>query len=64
MFAVLLPGVLQSVAVCCSLLWCVAVCCSVLQDLMPHVRRASARCVALCYRVLQCVIVCCSVLLH
>jgi len=35
-------GVLQCVAVCCSLLHCVAVCCSVLQ------------CVAVCHSVLQC----------
>jgi len=36
---------LQSVAVCCSVLQCVAVCCSVLQ------------CVAVCCSVLQCVAV-------
>jgi len=36
-------GVLQCVAVCCSVLQCVAVCCSVLQ------------CVAVCCSVLQCV---------
>ena len=43
-------GVLQCVAVCCSLLQCVAVCCSVSQ------------CVAVCCRMLQCVAVCRSVL--
>jgi len=37
-------GVLQCVAVCCSVLQCVAVCCSVLQ------------CVAVCCSVLQCVV--------
>jgi len=36
------PGVLQCVAVCCSVLQCVAVCCSVLQrlirrSLLPHI---------------------------
>jgi len=44
-------GVLQCVAVCCSVLQCVAVCCSVLQ------------CVVLYCSVLQCVAVCCSVLM-
>ena len=39
-------GVLQCVAVCCSVLQCVAVCRSVLQ------------CVAVCCSVLQCVTVC------
>jgi len=42
-----LSGVLQCVAVCCSVLQCVAVCCSVSQ------------CVAVCRSVLQCVAVCC-----
>ena len=40
-------SVLQCVAVCCSVLPCVAVCCSVLQ------------CVAVYCSVLQCVAVCC-----
>jgi len=43
-------SVLQCVAVCCSVLHCVAVCCSVLQ------------CITLCCSVLQCVAACCSVL--
>jgi len=43
-------GVLQHVAVCCSLLQCVAVCCSVVQ------------CVAACCSVLTRITVCCSVL--
>jgi len=43
--------VLQSVAVCCSVLQCAAMCCcSVLQ------------CVAVSCIVLQCVVMCCSVL--
>jgi len=48
-------GVLQCVAVCCSVLQCVAVCCSVLQCV-------ALQCVAVCCSVLQCVEVCCSVL--
>ena len=51
--AIAFVGVLQRVAVCCSVLQCVAVCCSVLQ------------CAAVCYSelqcALQCVAVCCSV---
>jgi len=43
-------GVLQCVAVCCSVLPCVAVWCSVLQ------------CVAVCCRVLQCIAVYCSIM--
>ena len=43
-------SVLQCVAVCCGVLWCVAVCCSVL------------RCGVVCCSVLQCVAVWCSVL--
>jgi len=43
-------GVLQCVAVCCSVLQCVAVRCSVLH------------CVAVCCSVLQCGAVCCNVL--
>ena len=39
-------GIVESVAVCCSVLQCVAVCCSALP------------CVAVCCSVLQCVAVC------
>jgi len=52
-------GMLQCVAVCCSVLQCVAVCCSVLQT------RSSATMAAVewvCCSVLQCVAVSCSVL--
>jgi len=48
-------GMLECVAVCCSVLQSVvvcAVCCSVLQ------------CAAMCCSVLQCVAVCCSILVH
>ena len=56
-------GVLQCVAVCCSVLQCVAVCCSELQcvavccSVLP-VYCSVLQCVA---SVLQCVAVCCSV---
>jgi len=53
-------SVLQCVAVCCSVLQCVAVCCSVLQYVA--VGCSGLQCVAMCCRVLQCVAVCCSVL--
>jgi len=62
-------GVLQRVAVCCSVLQCVAVCCSVLRrglgrtsTLMIMVCCNMLECVAECYRVLQCVAVYCRVL--
>ena len=55
--------VVQSVAVCCSLLWCVAVCCNVaVAAVDPVIRETLVSCVALCRSVLQCVAVCCSVL--
>ena len=44
---------LQSVAVCCSVLQCVVVCCCVLLCVV-------LQCVAVCCSVLQCVAVCCS----
>jgi len=51
--------VLQSVAVCCSLLQCVAECFSVLQSVSVCCR--VFQCVAECFSVLQSVSVCCSV---
>ena len=51
-------GVLQCVAVCCSVLLCVALCCSVLLCAAVCV----AVCVAVCCSVLQCAAMCCSVL--
>ena len=54
---------LQSVAVCCSVLQCVAVCCShVWHAGQYHLCCSVLQCVALCCSVLQCVAVCCSVL--
>jgi len=45
-------GMLQCVAVCCTMLQCVAVCCQCCNVL---------QCVAVCCSVLQCVALCCSV---
>ena len=61
---------LQSVAVCCSVLQCVAVCCSVLQwrnyaapkSGVSFVTVPVFQCAVVCYSVLQSVAVCCSVL--
>jgi len=52
-------GVLQCVAVCCSVLQCVAlsVCCSVLQCLAVCCIVSVLQCVAVCCSVLQCVAV-------
>jgi len=60
-------SVLQSVAVCCSVLPCVAVCCSVSRSHDRRRQRVSQCCsmlqrVAACCSVLQCVEICCSVL--
>ena len=53
-------GLLQCVAVYCSVLQCIAACCSVLQR--AAVCGSVLKCVAVCCSVLQCVAVCCSVL--
>ena len=53
----LAPGVLQGVAVCCSVLQGVAVFCEALRLLAPGV----LQCVVVCCRILQCVAGCCSV---
>jgi len=62
-------GVLQCVAVCCSVLQCVAACCNALQcfatrkqaqNLRLQVCCSVLQCVAVCCSVLQCVTVCCS----
>ena len=64
-------GVLQCVAVCCSVLQCVAVCCSVLHEVFsycvclfrrPFVDAGFQRRVAVCCRVSQCIALWCSVL--
>jgi len=58
-------GVLQSVAVGCSVLHCVAVCIwlrRMQQDDVAKVCCSVLRCVAVCCSVLQCVAVCCSML--
>ena len=49
-------GVLQCVAVCCSVLQCVAVSCSVTCISMTHIGKGW---VAVCCSVLVCVAVCC-----
>ena len=53
-------GMLQCVAMCCSVLQCVAVSCNVLQCLAMCC--SVLQCVAVCCNVLQCVAMCCSVL--
>ena len=53
-------GVMQCVAVCCSVLQCVPVFCNVLQ--CSAVCCSVLQCVAMSCSVLQCVAVCCSVL--
>jgi len=68
-------GVLQCVAVCCSVLRWVAVCCDELQCVavcyvtcvwvrahILQVGRSTLQCVAVCCSMLQCVAVCCRML--
>jgi len=66
------PSVLQSIAVCCSVLHCLAMSCRACRLLristLPSVVQSIAvccsilQCVAVCCSILQCVAVCCSIL--
>jgi len=66
LYSARLGGMLQCVAVCCSVLQSVAACCSELQWVVVCYSLplffSSGRCVAVCCGVLRCVAVCCSVL--
>ena len=55
-------GLIQCVAVCCSVLQCMLQCVAVCCVLIHIQRRGLIQCVAVCCSVLQCVAVCCSVL--
>ena len=70
-----MTGVLQRVAMCCSVLQCIVVCCSVLQlclwtklvrecvlKIMRVITALYDWCVAVCCSVMQCDAVCCIML--